>query len=47
LASVSDPGLISNDIGANIDVPVNGWGLSGGVKVVARVSDTLFNNYRK
>ena len=47
LASVSDPGLISNDIGAYLDIAVNGWGFIGGVKVVARVSDTLFNNYRK
>jgi hypothetical protein len=47
LASVSDPGLISNDTGSHIDITVNGWGLNGGVKVVARLTDTLLNKYRK
>lgn len=47
LASVSDPGLISNDTGATVDIPVNGWGLTGGVKVIARITDTLSNKYRK
>ena len=47
LASVADPGLISNDTGSHLDINVEGWGFIGGIKVVARVTDTLFNNYRK
>ncbi len=47
LNSVSDPGLISNETGAHHDINVNGWGISGGVQVVARLTDTLLNNYRK
>jgi hypothetical protein len=47
VASHSDPGLIANDTGAFLDIPVSGWGLTGGVKVVAHVTDTLWNNYRK
>ena len=47
LASVSDPGLISNETGAHHDIAVNGWGINGGIKVVARITDTLLNNYRK
>jgi hypothetical protein len=47
LNAVSDPGLISNETGAHHDINVIGWGIEGGVKVVARLTDTLLNNYRK
>lgn len=42
-----DPGLIRGDSGAYLDIPVTAWGLTGGVKFAAHVTDTLYNNYRK
>ena len=42
-----DPGLIASDSGMFLDISVAAWGLSGGVTISARVTDTLFNNYRK
>ena len=43
-----DPGLLATESGMYIEFPVNAWGLpSDGVTIVARVTDTLYNNYRK
>lgn len=42
-----DPGLIANDCGEPLNIKVAAWGLSGGVTIYAKVTDTLFNTYRK
>ena len=43
-----DTGLLPSESGMFLDIPVNAWGLpSEGVTIVARVTDTLYNNYRK
>lgn len=46
-----DPGLLEHESGMFIEVPVKVWGLTstptGGVTIVARVTDTLFNQNRK
>lgn len=43
-----DPGLLANETGIFQEIPIQAWGLvPGGVTMNARITDTLFNNYRK
>lgn len=43
---IPDPGLKPNEMGVLLEFPINVWGVSG-LTIYARVSDTLYNNYRK
>lgn len=43
-----DLGLLTTESGMFLDMAVNAWGLTpGGVTIVAKVTDSLYNNYRK
>lgn len=42
-----DSGLLPNDSGLFVEIPVHVWGLKQGPSVVARVTDTLYNGYRR
>jgi hypothetical protein len=43
-----DTGLLPSESGMFLELPVHAWGLSSeGVTIVARVTGTLYNNYRK
>ena len=43
---IADPGLKPNEMGVFLEFPINTWGVSG-LTINARVTDTLYNNYRK
>ncbi len=45
-AVIPDPGLKPNETGVLLEFPINVWGVLG-LTIYARVSDTLYNNYRK
>ena len=42
-----DSGILPNDSGLFVEIPVHVWGLKQGPTVVARVTDTLYNGYRR
>jgi hypothetical protein len=43
-----DPGILPSESGMFIEQVVHSWGLNqAGVTIVARVTDTLYNSYRK
>lgn len=42
-----DTGLITHESGMFIEIPVNPWGSTFGVTISVRLTDTLYNNYRR